>query len=352
LKYDTPPGIPPPPSHERTRRCKSGPSQSHSQSPNLRPSHSHEHPPSIRERDIRPEGTPLRALSREKDSRRSIGLHSPTEVSRVHDSVTYSESDDDGRPAAQNCFRSPTRVNTKGKQRAPSRLLSPPSDSDILCDPPVTRQERIGSPSTLVDDVQPGEASAPAPQTPEGSNPTRSPVVPHRPPDGNTSTTYPTYTTDSPSLPLEGFHSLHNGIITSPNSKSETPEHLSINPNCPHANPVRRPRYRSQRDSIIAYLRPSSTTSRHPSSIPQRRPPSLLARISDGSIMKLNTGADADITEETGGSGHARLLSSTAERSSGPSVNDDRSGERKKAVMTKAGRPRILYGSPASQRER
>jgi len=52
--------------------------------------------------------------------------------------------------------------------------------------------------------------------------------------------------------------------------------------------------------------------------------------------MKLNTGADADITEETGGGGHARLLSSTAERSSGPSVNDDRSGERKKAVMTKA----------------
>jgi hypothetical protein len=68
--------------------------------------------------------------------------------------------------------------------------------------------------------------------------------------------------------------------------------------------------------------------------------------------MKLNTGADADITEETGGGGHARLLSSTAERSSGPSVNDDRSGERKKAVMTKAGRPRILHESPASQRER
>lgn len=53
---------------------------------------------------------------------------------------------------------------------------------------------------------------------------------------------------------------------------------------------------------------------------------------------------DADITEEAGGRGHARLPSPTAEHGSSPS-DDDPSGKRKEAVVTKAGTPRILRKS-------
>jgi hypothetical protein len=359
-KYDIPPGIPPPPSHERTRRWEPGPSQSNSRSPIDRQSHSHSHPPSIREQDVRSEHTSLRAMSRERKSRGSTSTHSLNEESRVYGSVTYSGSDDDGRPAALHRFHSPSRDKTKGKQRAPSCSLSPPPDSNILCGSPVTCRERSGSPGILTTtahpslfednsterttaaadtpshDVQSGEASTPLFQTPE----TRIPAASYRPSDGSTRTVHTTHATDDPSLPLEGLHSLNSGIIASPNYELETSEHLSINHNSVRTKPMRQPRYRSQRDSIIAYLQPSP---RRPSSTQPRPAPTLLARISDGPVVKLNPPeheGDADITEEAGGGGgHARLASPTPERSPSPSVNDDPSRKRKEAMVTKAGTP-------------
>jgi hypothetical protein len=376
-KYDIPPGIPPPPSHERTRRWEPGPSQSNSRSPIDLRSHLHSHPPSIREQDVRSERTPLRAVSHGQKSRRSTGTHSLNEGSRVHGSVTCSGSDDDGRPAALFRFHSPSRDNTKGKQRAPSRSLSPPPDSNILCGSPVTCRERSGSPGILTatansslfkdtstewttgtadtpsDDVQSEEARAPLSQPPESSDPTRIPVASHQTPDGSTSTVHTTHATDNPTLPLEGLHSLNNGIIASPNHELETSEHLSINHSCVRTKPMRQPRYRSQRDSIIAYLQPSSTTPRRPSSTQPRPAPTLLARISDRPVVKLNPppDGDTDITEKAGGIGRARLVSSpTPERSSGPSVDDGgpSSRKRKEASATKAGvyGPRLFFFHP------
>ena len=372
LKYDIPPGIAPPPSHERTYRWQPGPSQSHSQSPNHPTSHSHSpHPLLIRERNVRPEETPSHAFLHEWAPRRSIGARSLVEDSRVHGGVIRSESDDDDRPAARRCLRSPARCKTKGKQRA-SRPLSPSPDSDILCSSQLARYERTGSPapslstsentsakgtsvaaSAPADNVQPGEASAPVPQTPESGDPTRFPVVSCQPPNGSTGTIHTTHATDNPSLPLEGLRSSNNTIIATTNSVSETLEPLRINPNRARANAVRPPRYRSQRDTIIAHLRPSSTMPRPESSIQPRPAPGLLARISDGSVAKLNTpGSDAELTEKVGGGGHARPLSRMAERSSGPSVNDDPSGKSKEAAVTEDGRPRILHRSTTSQRGR
>ena len=309
-------------------------------------------------------------MSHEQSSRGSTSTHSRTEDSRVHGSVTYGGSDDNSRPAALRRFRSPSRDKTKGKQRAPSRSLSPPPDSDILCGSPVTCRGRTGSPGILTtitnlslfkdtsterttptadtpaDDVRSGEASTPLSQTPENNNPTRIPAASNRPPDESTSTVHTTHTTNNPSLPLEGPHSLNNDIIASPNSKLETSEHLPTNHNSARTKPMRQPRYRSQRDSIIAYLQPSSTSPRRPSSTQPKPGPTLLARISDGPVVKLNLPeGDADITEEAGGGGYAGLPSPTAERRSSPSVNDDPSRKRKEAVVTKAGTPRILRES-------
>jgi len=369
-KYDIPPGIPPPPSHERTRRWEPGPSQSNSRSPTDRQSHPHSHPPSRREQDVRSERAPLRTMSHEQISRGSTSTHSLTEESRVHGSVTSGGSDDDdSRPAALHRFHSPSRDKIKGKQRGPSRSLSPPPDSGILCDSPVTCRERTGSPEILTtttnlslfndtstkrttatadtpyDDVQSGETSAPPSQNPKSNKPTRIPVASYRPPDGSTSIVHTTQTTDS-SLPLEGLHSLNNGIVSSPKSELDTSEHLPINHDYVRTKPMRQPRYRSQRDSIIAYLQPSSTTPRRPSSIQPRPAPTLLARISDGPVVKPNSPeGDADITEEAGGEVYARLPSPTAERGSSPSVDDDPSEKRKEAVVTKAGTPRILRKS-------
>jgi hypothetical protein len=310
-------------------------------------------------------------MSHEQNSRGSTSTHSLTEESRVHDSVTYGGSDDDSRPAALHRFQSPSRDKTKGKQRAPSRSLSPPPDSDISRGSQVTCPERAGSPGILTttanlslfkntpteraaitadtpsDDVQSGKVSGLLTQSPEGNNSTRIPVASPRPPDGSTSAVHTTHVTDDLSLPLKG-HSLNNGIIASPNSELETSERLPINHNCVRTKPMRRPRYRSQRDSIIAYLQPSpsSTTPRRPSPIQPRPAPSLLARISDGPVVKLNPPeGDSDITEEASGAGYACLPSPTAERGSSPFVNDDPFGKRKEAVVTKAGTPRILRKS-------
>ena len=338
-KYDTPPGIPPPPSHERTRRWEPGlASRSRSQSPNLRSSHSHSYPPSVRERNTRPELSPV--FSGEYNSERRTSSRRPPEVSHVHGSTVSSR------------FRSRTPVKGKGKRRASTRSLSPP-ESDICHDSPVSRHERTGSPevsaalmsSSLLENTPKrhtstsctpaGDVQASPPQTPE-SNSGGTPVVSH----GN-SIAYATHTTDSLPPPLEDFRSMSHEIIPSSSSKSETPERLTINIDRARTNAMRQPRYRSQRDSIIAHLRGSA-------SMP-RRTQSLLTRMTDQTVTKLNVSDNAD----SGEGAYVDLPSRTPERSSGLSGSDDPSEGRnlKETPMTKAGARLCIIQRP-SQRGR
>ena len=332
-KYDTPPGIPPPPSHERTRRWESRlASRSRSQSPNLRLSHSYSYPPSVREWNIRPELSP--ALSGEYDSRRRNSSHGSTEDSHIHDSSVSCRS------------RSRTHVRGKGKRRASMRSLSPPK-SDIWRGSPVARRER--SPevpaalvrSSLVENTPEAHTSMSCAQaspsrTPE-SNSGGSPVF------SSHGIAYANHTDNLPPA-LEGLRSLSHEIIASSSSKSETPERPTINTDRARANPMRQPRYRSQRDSIIAHLQGSA--------IMPRRTQSLLTRMTEQTVTKLNvSGNDAD---DTGG-GAVDLPSRTTERSSGLSDSEASGGrDPKEAAMTKAG-ARLCYNlrrSAASQRGR
>ncbi|KAN0111876.1 hypothetical protein V8E52_008082 [Russula decolorans] len=276
---------------------------------------------------MRPERSP--ALSGKLDSRRPNSSHSPTEVSHVHDSSVSCPS------------RSHTLVKGKGKRRASARSLSPP-ESDISCRSPAAHQEKIGSPEMLVTpnlslfentpernactstgDSR-GEASPLLPQPPEkGSGGT--PVVSPRLPDGNTSIACATHTTNDRLSPLNGPRSLNDEIIASSSSKSETPK-LTINTNRARANPMRQPRYRSQRDTIIAHLR-GSVTMTHSTQ-------SLLAHMTDQTAAELNVSGDddPDVARRTvgtpSGDGHVQFSSSirTAERSSGLSDSDDPPG--------------------------
>jgi hypothetical protein len=329
-KYDIPPGIPPPPSHERTRRWETGlrSQSSRSQSPNLRSSHSHSHPPSIREWNIRAERSP--ALSGEHDSSRPNSSYSHTEFSHVHDSSVSSRS------------RSHTRVKGKGKRRASARSLSPP-ESDMSCRSPAAHHERTGSPEALVTPnlslfentpegsaavscTPTGDGSPLLPRTPENDS-GGTPVVSPRLPDGNASIACATHTTNDRLSPLNGPRSLNDEIIASSSSKSETPK-LTINTNRARANPMRQPRYRSQRDTIIAHLRGSVTTT------PRHGTQSLLARMTDQTAAELNVSGDddPDVAKRTvgtpGGESHVQFASNirTAERSSGLSDSDDPPG--------------------------
>ncbi len=346
-KYDTPLGISSPPSHERTRRWESRlrSQSSRSQSPNLRSSHSHSHPPSIREWNTGPERSP--ALSGEHDSRRQNSSHSPSDVLRVRVSCRS---------------RSRILVKGKGKRRALARSLSPP-ESDISCRSPVNRHERTGSPEELVTpnlslfDNAPERNTAssctsasyvrpPVPQTPEddlGDTPVVSP--PHLP-DGNSNIACATHTINNGPSPLNGLRSLNDEIIAS--SKTETPKPLSINTNRGRANPTRQPRYRSQRDAIIAHLRRSVTTSSRPTQ-------SLLAaQVSGQTVAELNVSRDDDPnvarrmigTPGKSREGHVHLESRAAERSSGLSGSDDPPGgsrrDPKETAVTKAG-AHLLY---------
>ncbi|KAF8495984.1 hypothetical protein F5888DRAFT_515984 [Russula emetica] len=289
---------------------------------------------------MRPERSP--PLSGEHDSRRPNSSHSPTEVSHVHDGSVSCRS------------RSHARVKGKGKRRASARSLSPP-ESDISCRSPVARHERTGSPEVLVTpnlslfentpernaavscaptgDAR-GEASLPMPQTPENDS-GGTPVVSPRLPDGNRnpSIACATHTTNDRLSPLNGPRSLNDEIIASSSSKSETPN-LTINTNRARANPRRQPRYRSQRDTIIAHLRDSVAT-------PRRSTQSLLSRMTDQTVAELSVSGDddADVAKRTvgtpGGEGHVHLASSirTAERSSGLSDSDDPPGASKREAL-------------------
>jgi hypothetical protein len=380
-KYDIPPGTPPPPLCERVRRWESRPPQSRSQSPNLRRSYSHPGPPSTWDWSTRPERSPqMRAPSHEQDPGRS---HSLADDPRIHDGAPRSGPGEDDRPATQHCLRPrpPAGVKAKGKQRTLARSVSPPSQSDIWRNSPVARREPTGSPEistaptgSPLSENSPPERSTTATRRPagdvrsEGAGPPVRPRsesnsggsrVPSPPlPDGNSSTAHAIRTTDAPPFPLEEVHSMNNGTFASSGSKSETPEPLTTNLNRPRTNLVRQARYRSQRDTIIAHLRASSTTRKNRSSVLPRHRSSLLARTTDEAVEKLNVPeVDADITEgASGGAGCARLPSRTAERSSGPSVNDDPSGRRNETTVTKAGTSRHFAHmakkrSAASQRQ-
>ncbi|KAH9977465.1 hypothetical protein BJV74DRAFT_860853 [Russula compacta] len=367
VQYDAPLGIPPPPSYERTRRWESGQSPSRSQSPNLRQSHSRSRPPpSTGGWNTRPERSPQSCnVSREQDLGSSISPHSPAEVSRVPGGVSCRRYGEDDRPAARHCSRSPTRVKDKGKQRAPAPLLSPAPEFDILRSSPAARHERTGphessttptnlslfqntpEGSTAVSaavDVKPGVANPPVFQTSENIS-AGTPVVSPQPLNGNPCTAQTTHSDSSP-LRLEGPHSLNYGIITNSSSKSETPEPLSINLNHAPTNPIRQPRYRSQRDTIMAYLRTPSTMLRPLSSAQPSHAPSLLARMTDEAVAKPDvSGADGDAIERTAGRGRARLLppraAAAAERSSSPFVNDDPCGGEGTTAVTKAERDEV-----------
>lgn len=192
-----------------------------------------------------------------------------------------------------------------------------------------------------------GESSPLLPQTPE--NDSGGTVVSPHLPNGSPSITCATHTTNDRLSPPNGPRSLNDEIIASSSSKSETPK-LTINTNRAGANPKRQPRYRSQRDNIIAHLRGSVTT-------PRRSTQSLLARMTDQTIAELNVSGDhdPDVAKRTvgtlGGEDHVHLASSlrTAERSSGLSDSDDPPGgsereEPEEIAMTKAGAHLIQSG--------
>jgi hypothetical protein len=91
---------------------------------------------------------------------------------------------------------------------------------------------------------------------------------------------------------------------------------------------MRQPRYRSQRDTIIAHLRGFVTTR------PRHSTQSLLARRPEQTVAELNVSGDddPDVAKRTvgtpSGEGHVRFGSSirTADRSSGLSDSDDPPG--------------------------
>jgi hypothetical protein len=284
------------------------------------------------------------ALFGEHDSGRPNSSHSPTEDSHVHDRSVSCRS------------RSHTRVKGKGKRkrRASARSPSPP-ESDISCRSPADRHERTGSPEELVTpnlsffentpernaavsctptgDTR-GEALSPPPDNDSGGTP----VVSPRFSDGNPSSMIAlathAHTTDDRLSSLNGPRSLNDEIIASSSSKSETPK-LTINTNrARRANPIRHPRYRSQRDTIIAHLRGSSVTTPGRLSSTQ----SLLARMTEQTVAELTnvqTGNDDDDDNDADvakrlvgtpcGEGHVHFASNIrrAERSPGLSDSDD-----------------------------
>ncbi len=250
---------------------------------------------------MRPERSP--ALPGEHSSRGPNGSHSPTEVLHVHDSSASYRS------------HSRTRVKSKGKRRASTHLLSP-HELDMSYRSPVSPHKRTKFPEVLVTpnlslfenipernttvsctstgDVR--EASPSVSQVPESDSGDTPVVSPHLP-DGNPSIACAAHTTNDRLSPLNGLHSLNDEVISSSSSNSETPKPLTINTNQARANPMRRPRYRSQRDAIMAHLRGSVTT-------PRRSTQSLLARMTDQSAMDLDVvsgddDADSDVAKRT-----------------------------------------------------
>ncbi|KAI0247257.1 hypothetical protein BJV78DRAFT_1397670 [Lactifluus subvellereus] len=323
VQYDTPPGIPPPLRCERTRRWGPGPSQAQSQSPNLRRSHSNSHAPSKREWNVRRERSAgPRSLQRGPDTRKSNSPHSPAEDLRADRSVSSSAYDEDDSHETSDHSRPPTNTKAKGKRRAQSYSPSPSRESDTWSrNSPVVHHGRAGSlAASSTTPTSPSRSRSPINDTSE-SRSERSPVQPR---DKGPSAASATHAIDRAPIPFEGPHSLSSTVASS-SSTSEAPESLAIDDRPHRATLTRQPRYRNQRDTIVAYLlAPSSTTPRPPPSIQSKRIPSLLARMTtDETVAPSGPEGDANVTEGKGGEGDADLAPSRPEQSPDPSANDD-----------------------------
>ncbi|KAI9435112.1 hypothetical protein H4582DRAFT_2080032 [Lactarius indigo] len=197
-------------------------------------------------------------------------------------------------------------------------------DSDIPYSDPTTSD-------TLSQGARPKGASPPILLSPE-NNLDDNPVTSPQPHDGSAATTH---TIDSVPLPSESRQP-SNLSVTEPNITPESYDPPTINDHPVRTNPARRHRYRNQRDSIIAYLRSSSTSiPRFPTSVQPASLPSPLSDVMVAGIGGLE--AVASTTEGQGGDegGYARPESQRPERRPGPAVNDD-SSVRKKIGATRA----------------
>ena len=339
-KYDTPEGIHPPPSYERTRRWEPGPSRS--RSPGPRQSRSHSNYPPGRERiqrcDLSP---PPGALPRDNDSRRSTSPYraAAAEDPSVRRRVRSRASEMvDGR-GVRSRSRSPPCIDPKGKGRATSsRSPSPSPKTDevisltshhergtssetpasLLRSPSLDRDIPYSEPTTFQTpsrDGRPEEASPPSP----GNN---NPVIPPQPHDGPAGTTHSTESAPLPSESRQPF----NLSVTGPSNTPESYDPPTIKDNPARSNPARRPRYRNQRDSINAYLRSSSTSiPRFPTAIQPALLRSPISGIAEVMVTKIDgLEAVSSATEGQGGDegGYARLGPEQPERRPSPSVND------------------------------
>lgn len=208
--------------------------------------------------------------------------------------------------------RSPPRINSKGKGRATTSrsptplpktplhhertgspeiletpiksLRSPSLDSDIPYSEPTTSH-------TVSHGARPKEASPPIFLRLENNS---NPVTPPQPHDGSVGTTH--------SIPLEN-HQPFNLSVTGPSITPESYDPPTIKDHPARSNPARRHRYRNQRDSIIAYLRSSSTSiPRFPTAIQPARLPSPPSDITGIMVTKIDgLEAVASATEGQGG---------------------------------------------------
>ena len=220
------------------------------------------------------------------------------------------------------------RTRSSENLETPTDLLRTRSfDSDIPYSEPTTSD-------TLSHGARPEEESPPILLSPE-NNLDNSPVTSPQPHDGSAGTTH---SIDNAPLPSESRQPF-NLSVTGPSITPESYDPPTINDHPTRSNPARRHRYRNQRDSIIAYLRSSSTSMpRFPTSIQPAPLPSPLSGMADVMVAGID-GLEAVVstTEGQGGSegGYAGLGSQRPERQPGPAVNDD-SSVRKETGATRA----------------
>lgn len=284
-----------------------------------------------------------RSLQRGPDTRRSNSPHSPAEDRRAYRSVSPSAYDEEDSHATPGHSYPSTNTKAKGKRRAQSPSPSRESDSWSR-NPSVARHGR----------ASPLAANSTAPTSPplskspiNDASESRSERSPAQPRNEGPSAANATRTIDRAPIPFEGPHSLSCTVANS-SFPSEAPESLAIN-NCPaRANLTRQPRYRNQRDTIVAYLlAPSSTTPRPPPSIQSKRIPSLLARMTDETVAGLEgPEAHANVTEGKGGEGDTGLAPRRLEQRPDPSANDDPS-RREETAPTKVGSPGASHNCAA-----
>ncbi|KAH9056292.1 hypothetical protein EDB87DRAFT_1258733 [Lactarius vividus] len=299
-----------------------------------------------------------RALPHDDDTRRSTSPYSAAaaEDPSAQRGVRSRTSEKGNGRKARSSSRSPPRINAKGKRRATSHSPSPPCNNDEAVSLPshneLTKSSKIlDTPTNLLrtrsfdSDISndpttsdtlshggpPKEASPPILLGPE-NNLYNNPVTSPQPHDGSASTTH---SIDSAPLPSESRQAFNLSVV-SPNITPESYDSPTINDHPARTNPARRHRYRNQRDSIIAYLRNSSTSiPRFPTSV---QPAPLSSPLSDVMVAGIDSlEAVASTTEGQGGDegGYAHPASQRPERRPGHAVNDD-SSVRKETGATRA----------------